>query len=714
MIDLNGAAPQDHHADSRLARAALSYVSKIGVPVFPCRARDKAPLTRHGVHDATIDELQIVGWWSQWPDANIGIATGEGVLVLDVDGPEGEATLSALVAVHGPLPLTPEQTTGKGRHLFFHVDVETRNTSRRLGAGLDTRGDGGYVIAAPSVHPNGRRYAWVEGRKPSEIEFAPAPEWLLAGLARHKPDRAAPAGLERPDPGAIPDAYVRGAVDGEFQRVARAAPGSRNATINEAAFALGQLVGARVLDEVTARRTLEAGADACGALVDEHDKTLGTIARGLAAGIESPRDLSKVGGQRSRLEHQASTRGSVQPDHSARYNRGDALGETRNEDAEAPSGHGFQGEWLKDIEYRSEPELVEGLLPSTGLGFLYGPSSAGKSFIAISWAMAIASGMRVLDLPTLASGVLYIAAEGQAGLRKRLVAARRHHGLDDVEIPLNYLPAFINLADPDGKEVERVLAYARECSAEMQALGAPLRLIIIDTMAAAAPGVDENTSKDMGPLIFRLQKLAADLGCLVLVVAHVGKDEARGLRGWSGSRAAADAAIECRVEREDPNDRESPVTRRYVWLEKAKDGACGFTLSDYHLRTVEIGAKTSGQPDTTCWVEFTPASPAPPTIADDIEAAARARMEALRLQVLDALVEHLGADWLPRRETAQILKVNGGVMLGRDALEGILNAFAEGAPSGVKTLDHAGRRIEIRVHRTQRQTNMHFRVAGDA
>lgn len=709
MIDLNGAAPQEQASETRLARAALTYVSKIGVPVFPCRARHKTPLTKHGVHDATVDELQIAAWWNKWPDANIGIATGEGVLVLDVDGAEGEETLAALEAVHGPLPVTPEQTTGKGRHLFFHVEVETRNTSRRLGAGLDTRGDGGYVIAAPSIHPSGRRYAWVDGRKPSEIGFAQAPEWLLAGLVRQKPERAAPAGLERPHPGAIPDAWVRGAVDGEFQRVARAAPGSRNATINEAAFRLGQLVGAGVLDEPTAKRTLEAAADACGALADERDKTLGTIARGLAAGFENPRDLSQVGA--SRVGHN--------PDRSSTRSEAD---EPRNdqrstwEEERAPrDDHGLRGEWLKDISYSAEPELVEGLLPSTGLGFLYGPSSAGKSFIAISWALLIASGNRVLDRPTLASGVLYIAAEGQAGLRKRLVAARRQHDLDDVELPFNYLPAFINLADPDGKEVERVLAYARECSAEMQALGAPLRLIIIDTMAAAAPGVDENTSKDMGPLIFRLQKLAADLGCLVLVVAHVGKDEARGLRGWSGSRAAADTAIECRVERKDPDDRESPVTRRYIWLEKAKDGPCGFTLSDYRLQTVDVGVKPSGQSDTTCWVEY--AAPvvatSDATVADDLEAAARARMDALRLQVLDALVDCLGEEWLPRRETADLLKVNGGILIGLNSLEGLLSTFAEGAPSGVHTLQHAAHRIEIKIHRSARKSTMHFRVMSD-
>lgn len=529
MVELNGSAAPGF--DNRLTSAALDYAGVFGLPVFPCRPGEKEPLTPHGFKDASLDETQVAQWWRQWPSANIGMATGNGVLVLDVDGVEGEATLSALVATHGRLPTTPEQRTGKGRHLFFSVEGRTKNTARTLGAGLDTRGDGGYIIVAPSIHPNGTRYEWIVGRSPREMELAPAPDWLIAGLTRQKNRQKASESLPRPNPADIPDAYVRGAVNGEYQKVATAPSGARNATINEAAFALGQLVGAGVLDEATARRTLEAAADACGLLREERDKTLRTIARGLAAGIKSPRDLSGVGASRK----PGGDRDTPEKDERAEDARGP--GDARQQrQPEAPQNRALRGEWLKDIAYRAEPELVEGLLPSTGLGFLYGPSSAGKSFIAIDWGLCLASGMQVLARPTLPSGVLYIAAEGQAGLRKRLVAARGQRDLDDVELPFNYLPAFINLADPDGAEVERVLDFARERSDEMQSLGAPLRLIIIDTMAAAAPGVDENTGKDMGPLIFRLQKLAADLDCLVLVVAHVGKDEARGLRGWSGTR----------------------------------------------------------------------------------------------------------------------------------------------------------------------------------
>ena len=151
----------------RLGAAAIAYARR-GLYVFPLRPGGKEPLAAaapHGVKDASCDPDEVAAWWEIYPDANIGLATGQksGVLVLDVDGPEGEASLAALVAANTPLPDTPQQITGKGRHLFFawpdgqHIG----NSSRKLGPGLDIRGEGGYVLVAPSIHPNGSEYRWV-------------------------------------------------------------------------------------------------------------------------------------------------------------------------------------------------------------------------------------------------------------------------------------------------------------------------------------------------------------------------------------------------------------------------------------------------------------------------------------------------------------------------------------------------------------------------
>ena len=274
------------------------------------------------------------------------------------------------------------------------------------------------------------------------------------------------------------------------------------------------------------------------------------------------------------------------------------------------AAHGLTGQWIDEIAYAYEPELVEGLIPAKGVGVIFGPSSAGKSFVTVDWAMRIASGGSVLDRYTEASGVLYFAAEGQGGLRKRLVAARKARGMDDVVLPFNYLPALLDLSRAETGDVERLCLYAEDVSAEMRGRGAPLRIVIVDTLAAAAPSADENAQKDMGPIMLAFHRMANRLDAVVLLVAHTGKDVTRGLRGWSGIRANADFAIECRVDKDEDT---GETSRRSLWLEKAKDGRDGFTLSDYALRIVYMGTKRSGEPDTTCSVEYVSPAPASAT-----------------------------------------------------------------------------------------------------
>jgi len=170
--------------DSRLPAAALS-LAKRGFAIFPLKARDKIPVTKHGFKDASTDPKQVTAWWEGWPEQNIGIATGEasGIWVLDVDGEDGEASLKRLTDTHGALPCTVEVITGRGRHLYFRWVDGVACTAKRLGDGLDTRGNNGYVVAPPSIHPSGRAYAWSVD---CADEFADAPDWLVK-LVRGEP-----------------------------------------------------------------------------------------------------------------------------------------------------------------------------------------------------------------------------------------------------------------------------------------------------------------------------------------------------------------------------------------------------------------------------------------------------------------------------------------------------------------------------------------------
>ena len=182
---------------AEILAAALSYAER-GWGVIPlhapingecscgrqeCSSVAKHPRTKNGLKDATTAEDIIREWWQRWPKANVGVVTGEksGLVVLDQDGPEAEEQLK-----DRHLPPTPHAKTGKGVHRYFvHPGGEVRNFARRL-PGLDLRGDGGYVVAPPSLHSSGRRYCWVESLDPETIDLAPCPEWLIE-LVRDKP-----------------------------------------------------------------------------------------------------------------------------------------------------------------------------------------------------------------------------------------------------------------------------------------------------------------------------------------------------------------------------------------------------------------------------------------------------------------------------------------------------------------------------------------------
>lgn len=150
-----------------------------GKPPFPVQPRGKSPLTPNGLLDATRDLSTIAGWWERWPDANVAIRTGapSGIVVLDVDPPAGADTLRELERTYGALPITTSVKTPRGgSHIYFqHPGREVRNSAGQVGPGLDVRGDGGYVLAPPSIGENGRPYEWDEEAKP-----APMPDWLLA------------------------------------------------------------------------------------------------------------------------------------------------------------------------------------------------------------------------------------------------------------------------------------------------------------------------------------------------------------------------------------------------------------------------------------------------------------------------------------------------------------------------------------------------------
>lgn len=168
---------------------ALKYAKKYGWAVFPVSRKTKKPLTPHGCKDAKKEAGPIKAWWKKWPDANIGIATGaisELVVVdLDLDEEKGKDGIHQLILwerENGELPGTAKVLTGRGgNHLYYHhADPGIKNQVDII-EGIDVRGDGGYVIAPPSVHQNGTVYEWEE--PPTETPIAELDEVVMKLLA---------------------------------------------------------------------------------------------------------------------------------------------------------------------------------------------------------------------------------------------------------------------------------------------------------------------------------------------------------------------------------------------------------------------------------------------------------------------------------------------------------------------------------------------------
>lgn len=168
-------------------QAAMDYLAR-GWSVIPVRERAKRPALPWKLYQSEyVSEKTLHDWFHRCPDCNVAIVTGElsGLVVVDVDPRHGgDKSLEKLEAEHGPLPQTMESVTGGGgRHLYFAHPGGAVHNRVNIEPGIDLRGDGGCIVAPPSVHPSGKRYRWVKGRGPGEVKIASLPEWLYPANA---------------------------------------------------------------------------------------------------------------------------------------------------------------------------------------------------------------------------------------------------------------------------------------------------------------------------------------------------------------------------------------------------------------------------------------------------------------------------------------------------------------------------------------------------
>ena len=281
--------------------AAVLKYARHGTPVFPVDPADKSPLCTHGFHDATAREYQVRAWWRRWPNAMIGMPTGPRtrIWVLDVDA-ELIAThpMARLYAIHGPLPDTAASDTPRGgMHFFFRWDgANIRNSIGKLGPGVDVRGHGGYVVLPPRVRSDGKAYCW----NTTNTKAAEAPSWLVEEIlkvqSRDEPRLTGPVITVNGTPrinasGSLRDRiWARAALEEECALVVAAPAGTRNDTLNRAAFNLFQIVAGGYLDEQEVCNRLFNAADACGLVADDGTpQVVGTIKSAAFAGVKHPR-----------------------------------------------------------------------------------------------------------------------------------------------------------------------------------------------------------------------------------------------------------------------------------------------------------------------------------------------------------------------------------------------------------------------------------------
>jgi len=250
---------------------------RVRCPDYPSPAKHPIPaLAPRGVKHATTSTVTIRAWWTHAPLANPAFATGDvsRITVLDVDGDKGGFdSLKRLEAEHGKLPHTLRLLTASGEHIYFaYPGTHLKNTTGRLGPGLDIRCCGGYVVAVSATHRSGRTYAWKDGHAPGQAPLAEPPAWLYGPP---KNTDLQPA---------IGKGYASAALASEEQQLLRTLARQRNQRLKLAAFRLARFIPTGALTEADIHDVLFAAAKRIG-LPDKEAEA--TINSGLRAGART-------------------------------------------------------------------------------------------------------------------------------------------------------------------------------------------------------------------------------------------------------------------------------------------------------------------------------------------------------------------------------------------------------------------------------------------
>lgn len=270
--------------------------------------------------------------------------------------------------------------------------------------------------------------------------------------------------------------------------------------------------------------------------------------------------------------------------------------------------------------------LVKRLIPSNSIGYIFGSSGTGKTFITFDIIAAVARGIPWRGMKVRQGAVVYICAEGAHGFRTRIKAYCKENGIENKEdLPIYVISAKPNLMD----KAEMKLLYA-----SIEALDLPISAIVLDTYAACMNG-DENSSVDVTKVLNNVHILQKGFGTTVLLVHHSGKDNGKGARGWSGLRSAVDFEYQVIKEGEV----------HALTCTKMKDGM-DYESYGFLLKEVDLGLDDELDPITSCVIEHTERKPLDKVVKSRSVKASQAEEEVYHL--VQELYEQNGT-W-PTRE----------------------------------------------------------------
>lgn len=446
--------------------------ARLGFRVFPLKPGERTPAFKGWQQDATIDEAAIRYWWER-ADYNIGVATGQGLVVVDIDVKNGKPGYESFNALGWSLDTFTDHTPSGGLHVYYATDADIRNSVESVAPGVDIRGTGGYVVGAGSVvagsayKPNGIRTL---GSAPAIVSARPAVAQTAAVT------------LDAPD-----------AVDRAEQFLREAPPAVEGQSGDQRTFKVAATLKDFGVSEYMAWELMQTWNDRC----------------------LPPWSLEELETKvRNAYRYGENTPGSLSP----------AI-DFKDVHIDPPAREGWNWGYHGDAPDLDEQWLLHEMIPAVGTLLMVGPSQSGKTFLITELARCIAAGRPFFGVAPDEPGAvlcLFAGTEG-SGIKNRLAALGEPYRL-----PIAYVNV-PSLRQPAA--LDALLSELRAQAAFMfDRFGLPLRLVVLETISASGMIEKENDANDVATALRNLGHIGQQLGVLFATSHHPPKtgDEARG------------------------------------------------------------------------------------------------------------------------------------------------------------------------------------------